>query len=128
MILRGDAYVPARGATEQLDILGRDGAEFIRTMLHNVKAPSGRSLLQRKASYDNIGGASVPRLLAALRKQGIDALRAADGLLQKVDRDRTSAAPGGRRTRVSFGVYCFTEPVSSATAGKNTPRPRRRAR
>jgi hypothetical protein len=127
VILHADAYVPSRGATEKLDILGRDGAEFIRTMLHNVKAPSGRGFLQRKSSYDNIGAESVPRVLAVLRRQGSDALLAADALLAKVDRDRTPSARGGRRTRVSFGVYCFTEPVSSPAAEKKKPRSRRRA-
>lgn len=123
-VLRTDAYVPARGVTEKLDILGRDGAEFIRTMLHNVKAPAGRALLQRKTSYDNIGGDEVPRILTALRQHGTAALMSADAILAKVDRDRNPSARGGRRTRVSFGVYCFSEPVASST----TRRKKRRAR
>jgi hypothetical protein len=128
VVLHTDAYVPSRGATEKLDILGRDGAEFIRTMLYNVKAPSGRGFLQRKTSYDNIGSESVPRVLAALRKQGGDVLWTADALLAKVDRDRTPSARGGRRTRVSFGIYCFTEPVPSRTGEKKKPTARRRVR
>jgi hypothetical protein len=128
VVLEADAYVPSRGTTEKLDILGRDGAEFIRVMLHNVSVPSGRGFLQRKTSYDNIGSASVPRLMRVLRKQGNDALLAADALLAKVDRDRTPSARGGRRTRVSFGVYCFNERVTSPTAAKRKSRARRRAR
>jgi hypothetical protein len=114
IVLRADHYVPAHGTTEKLDILGRDGAEFIRTMVHNVNSAPGRAFLQRKASYDNIGGDSVQGLLTALRRQGMDALMSADAMLAKVDRDRNPSARGGRRMRVSFGVYCCSEPVSAA--------------
>lgn len=128
VVLRADAYVPARGVTEKLDILGRDGAEFIRTMLHNVKAPSGRAFLQRKTSYDNIGKDGAQRILAALRQQGTEALMLADSTLAQADRDRNPSARGGRRTRVTFGVYCFSEPVSSETPNRKKRRaPRRRA-
>jgi hypothetical protein len=113
-----DAYVPARGTAEKLDILARDGAEFLQTMLHNVSSKPTRALLQRKTSYDNIGGARVPALLSTLRQRGTEALLAADALLAAADRDRTPSAAGGRRMRVSFGVYCACEPVVSRTAAR----------
>lgn len=116
IVLRADAYVPGRGVPEMLDILGRDGAEFIRTMVHNVSNPRRRAFLQRKTSYDNIGSESVATLLATLRRQGMDALLSADATLARADRDRNPSARGGRRTRVSFGVYCFSEPAATAAA------------
>jgi hypothetical protein len=114
--LLADAYVPSRGVIEKLDIMGRDGAEFLRALIHNVSAPAARARLQRKASYDNIGSAALPGLAAALRKQGIDALLAANERLAAADRDRNPSAPGGRRTRVSFGVYVSSEPVHGGKA------------
>lgn len=127
VVLRADAYVPTRGLSEKLDILGRDGAEFIRTMLHNVKAPTGRAFLQRKTSYDNIGGEDAQRLMTALCQHGTEALMAADAVLAQADRDRNRRARGGRRTRISFGVYCFTEPVPPrSTSRKKRPASRRR--
>lgn len=125
IVLRVDAYVPTRGVAEMLDILGRDGAELIRTMVHNVSNPR-RAFLQRKTSYDNIGAESIPSLLGALRRQGIDAVLSADAMLARTDRDRNPSARGGRRTRVSFGVYCFSEPV--ATDASRTRKKFRRRR
>ena len=121
--LQADGYVPSRGLTEKLDILGRDGAEFIRTMLHNIKAPPQRAFLQRKTSYDSIGGDGVAGLLTALRQHGTQALMSADALLAQNDRDRKPSAARGRRTRVSFGVYCYSEPVIATSP----PRKKRRA-
>lgn len=126
VVLRVDAYVPARGVTEKLDILGRDGAEFVRTMLHNVKASPGQAFLQRKTCYDNIGGDSAQQTLTALRRHGTEALMSADAMLARVDRDRNPSARGGRRTRISFGVYCISESVSSGTGARTNRRARRR--
>jgi hypothetical protein len=125
--LLADAYVPQRGAIEKLDILGRDGAEFLRAMIHNVSAAPNKTVLQRKASYDHVGSEALPELERLLRTHGMEALLAANEKLAAVDRDRNPQAPAGRRTRVSFGVYYFTEPVSSgkAKSGRRT-RPRRK--
>lgn len=103
------AYVPAKGE-EKLDILGRAGAEFIRVLAHNLKARPGETFLQRVASYDNIGASSLMMLRGALRREGVRALQRANALLAAKDRDRNPRARGGRRTRVSFGVYMFEAP------------------
>jgi hypothetical protein len=113
-VLCKDAYVPSGGEIEMLDILGRDGAEFLRTMIHNTQAPPARAMFQRKTSYDNIGSAAVKGLRAALREEAMRVLLAADRTLAANDRDRNASAPGGKRTRVSFGVYVAEEPVTAA--------------
>lgn len=122
--LTTEAYVPASGKAEKLDILGRDGAEFLRMMIHNVGAPSGKAMLQRRASYDNIGAGSLTALREELRAEGQRAVLAANHQLAEVDRDRNPAAPAGRRTKVSFGVYVFEEAV--APVKKPTRKTRRR--
>jgi len=109
--LRKDAYVPSAGEVEMLDILGRDGAEFLRAMIHNTTSSPARAMFQRKASYDNIGRAAMTRLREVLHKEAMRTLLAADRILAANDRDRNSSAPRGRRTRVSFGVYVSEEPV-----------------
>jgi len=125
--LLADSYVPSRGVIEKLDILGRDGAEFLRTMIHNVSAGPQRARLQRKASYDNIGSASLPSLEADLRQQALDVLRAANARLAAADHDRNPSAPAGRRTRVSFGVYYAVEPfLEAGLSRRQTPRRRQR--
>ena len=124
--LQKDAYVPA-GEIEKLDILGRDGAEFLRTVIHNTSAAPGRTMLQRKASYDNIGNASLKELREALRGEAGRALKSADHVLAASDRDRTPSARRGKRARVSFGVYIVEEPVESQSRSR-APRSKRRRR
>ena len=117
--LIADAYVPGVGMIEKLDILGRHGAEFLRTMIHNVSAAPAEAVLQRCVSYDNIGSAALKPLRARLRPRALDALAAVNRELAVADRDRNPSAPGGRRTRVSFGIYIVEEPVTRS-------RPKRR--
>jgi hypothetical protein len=110
--LRQRVYVPSGGKHEKIDILGRAAAEFLRVLTHNLSSPVDESLLQRVASYDNIGRSSLMMLRRALRQEGLRALERANALLAGRDRDRNPRAPGGRRTRVSFGVYVLEEPVA----------------
>jgi hypothetical protein len=104
-------YVPRAGGAEKMDILGRAGADFLRVLMHNLSAADGETFLQRVASYDNIGSSSLMTLRKALRREGRSALERANRLLADRDRDRNGRAAGGRRTRVSFGVYVLEEAV-----------------
>lgn len=117
--LTSEGYIPRRGELEKLDVLGRDGAEFLRTMLHNVDSPRV-TFLQRKTSYDNIGSRSLPTLRRSLREGALTALHAADRQLAAADRDRNRSAPGGRRTRVSFGIYVCEEPVEQESVRRRS--------
>jgi hypothetical protein len=127
VVLRKDAYVPSGGEIEMLDILGRDGAEFLRAMIHNTQARPGRALFQRKTSYDNIGSAALKDLRVVLHEEAMHALLAADRTLAANDRDRNTSAPGGKSMRVSFGVYVAEESVKtqrrspSTSAGRREP-------
>jgi len=121
-----DAYVPSGGGIEMLDIVGRDGAEFLRTMIHNVQAPRSRALFQRKTSYDNIGSAAMKALRAVLRNEAMRAIWAADRVLAANDRDRNPSAPRGKRTRVSFGIYVAEQPVHTRSRPRRNAAGRRR--
>ena len=114
VVLREFGYVPTTGLAEKFDILGRDAAEFIETILHNISAPPGQTRLQRKATYDNIGSEALPALRTRLRMLATQALMKANGDLARVDRDRNRQAPGGTRTRVSFGVYLAEQRLAVA--------------
>jgi hypothetical protein len=112
------AYVPRSGTSEKVAILGRAGGEFVRVLVHNLSSAADESFLQRVASYDNIGASSLMTLRRALRREGLRALERANTLLAARDRDRNRRAPGGRRSRVSFGVYMLEEPVGPASQKK----------
>jgi hypothetical protein len=111
-------YVPQSGRNTKMDIAGQAAAEFVRVLMHNTNAPPEQTFLQRVACYDNIGSSSLTPLRTALRREGVRALERANGLLAARDRDRHPAASRGRRTRVSFGVYVFEEPVEAASRRK----------
>lgn len=127
VVLLDRAYVPSRGAAEKIDIVGRDAAEFLRVLIRNVYASAGNAMLQRKASYDNIGRAAVARLRASIERDGRRILESVDRRLAAADRDRNPKAPGGARTRLTFGVYVCEEagaPVAAHAArrGRRTRR------
>lgn len=111
LTLLKDAYVPSRGKAEMLDILGRDAAEFLRMMIRNTKVATRNVMFQRKASYDNIGGRALRDLRTVLYDEAKRTLQGVNRVLASVDRDRNPMAPGGHRTRVSFGIYISEEPV-----------------
>lgn len=126
--LVGSAYIPRAGMIEKLDILGRDGAEFLRAQLHNIRVRPAAARLQRKASYDNIGSNALPELRRVLRAEGERALETANRALAAVDRDRCADAPGGGRNRVSFGVYVYQEPVADSRRERKDSRRGKRSR
>jgi len=113
-----NAYIPGAAQAEKLEILGHAGAEFLRVLTHNLSSAPGETFLQRAASYDNIGASSLTMLRRALRREGLGALERANRLLAATDRDRNPRARGGRRTRVSFGLYLLEEPVGGARRRK----------
>lgn len=108
------AYVPPARDDLRLDIAGRAVADLLRVVTHNLSAPAAERFLQRTASYDNIGASSLMMLRRALRREGMRALERANALLASRDRDRNARAPGGRRSRVSFGIYVLEEPTGAA--------------
>jgi hypothetical protein len=122
-------YVPIRGLSEKLDILGRDAAEFVETVIHNLSTNPAGSRFQRKASYDNIGAIALPALRRRLRNLAMRALLEGNSALAGVDRDRNLKAPGGRRTRVSFGIYLAEENLTTKPRrAQDRPRAARRTK
>ncbi|MBI1813618.1 MAG: hypothetical protein HYR72_01435 [Deltaproteobacteria bacterium] len=121
-------YVPIRGLSEKLDILGRDAAEFVETVIHNLSANPSGSRFQRKASYDNIGAVALPALRRRLCNLAMRALLEGNSALAGVDRDRNPKSPGGRRTRVSFGIYLAEENLTTKSRAQDRPRAARRTK
>ncbi|UCG39340.1 MAG: hypothetical protein JSV00_03670, partial [bacterium] len=52
--LLGRAYIPRSGEEEKMGILGRDVADLISTIDHNLSEGAGKPHFQRKVSYDNL--------------------------------------------------------------------------
>jgi hypothetical protein len=129
VVLQREAVIADPGSEAALSLLGTDPAELFATIAHNVSSPS-EPWLQRKVAYDNVGSEALAELRAAARELGAEFVRRANVLLAARDRDRRPDAPGGRRSRVSLGIYYF-EAEAGDDAGGAEPavpaRPRRGA-
>jgi Family of unknown function (DUF6502) len=117
-----EAHIPAADIEGKLTLLGSDPAELFATIMHNIEHPDAPRM-QRKVVYDNIGANALAELQAAARSIGEDFIRRANALLAAYDRDRTPAAPGGKRSRVVLGTYYFEEEAEPAEAEPAEPSP-----
>lgn len=105
--LKTRAYVPAEGHSEKLGILGRDVAELISTIDHNLTQPPEAARFQRKVSYDHL----PYEFLASLRVEAADLgqalLEKLDRSMSEQDRDANPNAEGTGRARASIGIYYY---------------------
>lgn len=105
------AYVPAQGETEKLGILGRDVADLINTIDHNIYGGAAARRFQRKMAYDNLTQDDIAKLrtLAAARAQAL--LEELDKHFAAADRDLNREVRGSGRVRAGVGIYYFEENV-----------------
>lgn len=109
-----DAFAPAVGIEDKLEMLGSDPGEVFSTIAHNIESPR-QPWLHRKVVYDNVGSDALPSLRERTRDIGEGLVREANALLAAHDRDRNADAPGGRRSRVVVATYYFEEPLEAGT-------------
>lgn len=111
--LTARAYVPRGDDNEKLGILGRDVADLIATVDHNLT--SNEPFFQRKVEYDNLPAECLPQLRKLSHAQGQRLLERLDRGIAKHDRDANPRAKGTGRRRVMVGVYYFEQDVDSET-------------
>ena len=120
LVTRG--YVPQHSAADKLGILGRDVADLIETIDHNLQHGASDPRFQRKVMYAAIPVAALP----AFRKlSGAQA----QALLEKLDRwlaehdtgeaGAPDAEPG--QARVGLGIYYFEERLETSVDEGTTP-------
>lgn len=117
-----EAHIPSADIEAVLGVLGADPAELYTTIAHNIDDPA-HPWLQRKIAYDNIGSEGLETLRAESRKESEAFVRRINRLLSSHDRDRHPDSPGGRRSRVSVGIYYFED-----VPPEDAPPARKRAR
>ena len=113
------AYVPQKGTSEKLGILGTDVADLIATIDHNLQEGATQPRFQRKVMYHNMTADVLPAFknLSATEAQA---------LLEKLDRWLSIQAEkpdvqGSAKVRVGLGIYYIEEQVEPASSGKGTP-------
>ena len=114
-------FIPRHSAVDKLDILGRDVADLISTIDHNLQHGTEDPRFQRKVMYSAVPVSALPefRKLSAAQSQAV---------LEKLDRWLAKHEPAGRRhhvapghARVGVGIYYFEERLDSSLAEGDLP-------
>lgn len=115
------AYVPQKGTSEKLGILGTDVADLIATIDHNLQDGVTQPRFQRKVMYHNMAADVLPafKQLSSAESQA---------LLEKLDRwlsiqaekpDMQSSA--NAKVRVGLGIYYVEEKIEPTSSERGTP-------
>ena len=107
LLTRG--YVPRAGEEEKIGILGRDVADLISTIDHNLTEPPEDAFFQRNVSYDNLPAESIPGLRGRVGKKAQALLEYLDGVMSQSDRDTNPKAEGTGRKRAVLGIYYYED-------------------
>jgi hypothetical protein len=109
------AYVPQHGEADMLAILGKDVADFVETIDHNIQARGEDTRLQLKVEYDNLPAEAIPALRALASERGRDLLEEMNSWLAERDRDSNPKNEGTGRIRAGIGVYYFEDDLNQET-------------
>ena len=107
LVARG--YIPQKGMSERLVILGQDAADLITTIDYNIYVNSSRPRIQRKVMYDNVPEESAKAFQAIAQARAQEMLEGLDRWLSHRDRDVNPTVKGKGRLRVGLGLYHFEE-------------------
>lgn len=106
VVLRTEAFIPAKGFEEKAAYLGRNVGDHLAAATHNL-AGEGPAFLERSVHYDGISERSARILRDMAERLGMDALQALNRRayqLAEAEKGKKDAA-----RRINFGVYLFEE-------------------
>ena len=111
--------MPQKSAVDKLGILGRDVADLIDTIDHNLQHGDNDPRFQRKVMYSAIPADALPAFRKLSATQG-------QALLEKLDRwlAAQDTAPVGVSTesaRVGLGVFYFEERLEPLADNEEKP-------
>ena len=114
------AYIPKKGLSEKIEILGTDVSDLINTIDHNIENNCDPKWFQRKVAYDNIPEETALTFQIQSAEQAQKLLEDFDRFLAAQDRDLNPFRTGTGRKRVGVGMYYFEEEMEQTT-GKDKP-------
>ncbi len=114
------AYIPSKGESEKLAILGRDVAGLIATMDKNIHSIDDTLYFQRKVFYDNLSEEAAREFHLFLLSKGQPMLEEFDQWMAKHDRDVNPQAGGTGRKAVGVGLYYFEEELQPESPESNS--------
>lgn len=99
------AYIPGNDSIEKLLILGKDAAELISTINHNLEE-SDEPRFQRKASNKNVSAESLGEFQALMSEKSMQLLEELDAWMSAHEVD-AQKKPAERSSQTSVGVYYY---------------------
>ncbi len=114
------AYIPAKGEVEKIEMLGSDVADLAAAIDHNLQASPKHATFQRKVVYDDLPQEVIDQLRTAANEKGQRVLEQMDRMMRRHDRTTADPKKGTGRKRLVLGVYVremdMPETGRSATA------------
>lgn len=120
--LLAPGFVPKNSTIDKIGILGRDVADLIDTIDHNMEKGDDDPRFQRKVMYDAVPVSDLPafRQLSAIQAQAL--LEKLDRWLAAHDLDQLPEDTTTPRARVGLGIYYFEERLEPrSTAEGDSP-------
>lgn len=103
------AYVPQNSAIDKIGILGRDVADLIDTIDHNLQHGGSDPRFQRKVMYDAIPRSALPAFRRMSAQQAQALLEKLDRWLAEHDVEGLPGSDAVPQARVGLGIYYFEE-------------------
>lgn len=103
------AFVPQRSLDDKIGILGRDVADLIATIDHNLEHGETDPRFQRKVMYQSIAVSDLPAFRKASATDAQALLEKLDRWLAAHDHDDPPGQPPSSRARVGLGIHYFEE-------------------
>lgn len=107
--LLAQAYIPAKGELEKIEMLGSDVADLAAAIDHNLQAPPEDATFQRKVIYDDLPERVIDQLRSAANEKAQSVLEQMDRRMRRYDRSTRVAPNGSGRKRLVLGVYVHEE-------------------
>lgn len=112
LVLRQAAFVPSRDLADKLAMLGRDTADLIDSIAHNLEACPSESRFQLRVAYDNLSREAVDAFRRFSDEHSMALLRRYDEWLAQHDRDEHPELGGTGRFRAGVGLYYLEEEIA----------------
>lgn len=114
-------FIPRHSAIDKLGILGRDVADLIATIDHNLQHGSEDPRFQRKVMYGAVPVAALPAFRKLSSAQAQTLLERLDRWLAKHEPAEPRDESSPDHARVGMGIYYFEERLDSSSIEGDRP-------
>jgi hypothetical protein len=119
--LAARGFVPRHSAVDKLGILGRDVADLVSTIDHNLQHGETDPRFQRKVMYSAIPRSALPAFRRLSGRQAQSLLERLDRWLARHDPEDLPENPAETHARVGVGIYYIEEPIEAPAAREERP-------